>query len=200
LWNSIIDPKRRQTAQGGADRLGLNIWIFISFHSICVSTGGTSRIRRIKTAMSFYDRSVTLPIPGARWRVVRPWCQGHRTVRTSALNELLTIYEDPARIKPAGRSYRVKLKPYLPTGFWKILRGGRGVLFLAFAPLGRGIEEAGAARTSSYFSNCCTSWKDVSTGAVGLGGAAQHGTLTTPRTAARAREILTFPPASGRRI
>jgi hypothetical protein len=37
------------------------------------------------------------------------------------------------------------------------------------------IKPAVAARRSSHFGNCRTSWKDASTSAVGLGGAAWHG-------------------------
>jgi aldehyde reductase len=100
------------------------------------------------------------------------------------LNELKLVYESP-RIKPAV--VQVEAHPYLPEtellGFCK----ERGIVFLAFAPLGHGIRpgpledpvvSAIAARVGKTPAQVLLAW------------AVQRGTavLTTPRTAARARE------------
>jgi aldehyde reductase len=108
------------------------------------------------------------------------------------LNELKPIYES-ARIKPAV--VQVESHPYLPEtellGFCK----EKGIVFLAFAPLGHGMKpglledpviSAIAARVGKTPAQVLLAW------------AVQRGTalLTTPRSAARAREnfdISTLP-------
>src|SRR6202020_492506 len=102
------------------------------------------------------------------------------------LNELKPIYES-ARIKPSV--VQVESHPYLPEtellGFCK----ERGIVFLAFAPLGHGMKPglledpvilAIAARVGKTPAQVLLAW------------AAQRGTalLTTPKSADRARENL----------
>jgi len=103
-----------------------------------------------------------------------------------SLNQLLPIYES-ARVKPAV--VQVEAHPYLPETellqFCKL----KGIVLLAFAPLGHGMRpglledpvvSAIAARVGKTPAQVLLAW------------AAQRGTalLTTPRTAARARENL----------
>jgi aldehyde reductase len=100
------------------------------------------------------------------------------------LDGLLPIYES-ARIKPAV--IQVEAHPYLPeTEFLEFCKE-KGIVFLAFAPLGHGMRpgplddptiSAIAARVGKTPAQVLLAW------------AVQRGTalLTTPRTVARARE------------
>ena len=100
------------------------------------------------------------------------------------LNELRPIYE-AARIKPAV--VEVEAHPYLPETELLEFCKRNGIVFLAFAPLGHGVRPgpledpvilAIAARVGKTPAQVLLAW------------AVQRGTalLTTPRTAARARE------------
>src|SRR6201996_2379437 len=102
------------------------------------------------------------------------------------LEELRPIYE-AARIKPAA--VQVEAHPYLPEAELLEFCKEKGVVLLAFAPLGHGIRPgpledpviaAIAARVGKTPAQVLLAW------------AVQRGTalLTTPRTAARARENL----------
>ena len=101
-----------------------------------------------------------------------------------SLDGLLPLCES-ARIKPAV--VQVEAHPYLPETELLELCKDKGVVFLAFAPLGHGIRpgpiedpviSAIAARVGQTPAQVLLAW------------AVQRGTalLTTPRTAARARE------------
>ena len=107
-----------------------------------------------------------------------------------SLNELKPIYES-ARIKPAV--VQVESHPYLPEtellGFCK----EKGIVFLAFAPLGHGMKPglledpvilAIAARVGKVPAQVLLAW------------AVERGTalLTTPRSAARAKENFDISP------
>ena len=101
-----------------------------------------------------------------------------------SLNELLPIYES-ARIKPAV--VQVESHPYLPETELLEFCPGKGIVFLAFAPLGHGMKPgpledpvitAIAARVGKTPAQVLLAW------------AVQRGTalLTTPKSAARAKE------------
>ena len=101
-----------------------------------------------------------------------------------SLNELLPIYES-ARIKPAV--VQVESHPYLPETELLEFCPGKGIVFLAFAPLGHGMKPgpledpvitAIAARVGKTPAQVLLAW------------AVQRGTalLTTSKNAARARE------------
>ena len=107
-----------------------------------------------------------------------------------SLNGLLPIYES-ARIKPAV--VQVEAHPYLPETELLEFCKEKGIVFLAFAPLGHGMRpgpledpviSAIAARVGKTPAQVLLAW------------AVQRGTalLTTPRTAARAKRISTSPP------
>lgn len=104
------------------------------------------------------------------------------------LHELLPIYES-ARIKPAV--IPVEAHPYLPETELLEFCKEKNVVFLAFAIGSR--NKARAARRSSHFGNCCTSWKDAGTDAVGLGGAVARLYLPRPRLRLASRRISTSP-------
>ena len=110
------------------------------------------------------------------------------------LHGLLSIYES-ARIKPAV--VQVEAHPYLPETELLEFCKQKDIVFLAFAPLGHGIRpgpledpviSAIAARVGKTPAQVLLAW------------AAQRGTasLTTPRTAARARAFQHL-RSSGRR-
>jgi aldehyde reductase len=108
------------------------------------------------------------------------------------LNELLPIFE-AARIKPAV--VQVESHPYLPETELLAFCKEKGIVLLAFAPLGHGMKQglledpvisAIAARVGKTPAQVLLAW------------AVQRGTavLTTPKSAARAREnfdISTLP-------
>ena len=107
-----------------------------------------------------------------------------------SLNELLPIYE-AARIKPAV--VQVEAHPYLPETELLEFCKERGIVFLAFAPLGHGMKPglledpviaAIAARVGKTAAQVLLAW------------AVQRGTalLTTPKSAARARENFDISP------
>jgi alcohol dehydrogenase (NADP+) len=100
------------------------------------------------------------------------------------LKELLPIYES-ARIKPAV--VQVESHPYLPETELLEFCKEKGVVFLAFAPLGHGMKpglledpviSAIATRIGKTVAQVLLAW------------AVQRGTavLTTPKTASRAKE------------
>ena len=129
--------------------------------------------------------------PGGR----RNQCGAAIGLSDISLNELLPIYK-AARIKPAV--VQVESHTYLPeTELLKFCKE-KGVVFLAFAPLGHGMRpgpledpviSAIARRVGKTPAQVLLAW------------AVQRGTalLTTPRTAARARENFNISAPSGRR-
>jgi alcohol dehydrogenase (NADP+) len=146
---------------------------------------GTSRIRGIKNGNVLYDHDVTLL---DTWKAMESLVDHGkcRAIGLSdiSLNELKPIYES-ARIKPAV--VQVEAHPYLPETELLEFCKQKGVVFLAFAALGHGMRpgpledpviSAIAARVGKTPVQVLLAW------------AVQRGTalLTTPRTAARARE------------
>ena len=87
------------------------------------------------------------------------------------LKELLPIYES-ARIKPAV--VQVESHPYLPETELLEFCKEKGIVFLAFAPLGHGMKP-GPLEDPVISSIADTSWKDAGTGVAGMGGPAWDG-------------------------
>ena len=171
---------------------GSSIWISISFTLHLHFNPGTSRTRG-SNGNVIYDHDVTLL---DTWKAMeslvdRGKC---RAIGLSdiTLDKLKPIYES-ARIKPAV--VQVEAHPYLPETELLEFCKERGVVLLAFAPLGHGIRtgpledpviSAIATRVGKTPAQVLLAW------------AVQRGTalLTTPRTAARASEnfdISTLP-------
>jgi aldehyde reductase len=100
------------------------------------------------------------------------------------MNELLPIYES-ARIKPAV--VQVEAHPYLPETELLQFCKEKGVVFLAFAPLGHGMRPG---LLEDPVISAIAAQVGKTTAQVLLAWAVQRGTalLTTPKTAARARE------------
>jgi alcohol dehydrogenase (NADP+) len=132
-----------------------------------------------------YDHDVTLL---DTWKAMETLVD-HGKCRTIGLSDITLITLKPiyesARIKPAV--VQVEAHPYLPETELLEFCKERGIVFLAFAPLGHGMNpglledaviSAIAARVGKTPAQILLAW------------AVQRGTavLTTPRTAARARE------------
>src|SRR5215469_14683733 len=186
LWNSNHRPERVEPAfEASLDRLGLKYLDLYLIHTPFAFQPGDDQDPRDQNGNILYDDNVTLL---DTWKAMESLVE-HRKCRAIglsdiSLNELKPIYES-ARIKPAV--VQVESHPYLPEtellGFCK----QNGVVFLAFAPLGHGMKpglledpviSAIAARVGKTPAQVLLAW------------AVQRGTavLTTPRSAARARE------------
>ena len=186
LWNSNHRPERVEPAfHASLDRLRLDYLDLYLIHTPFAFQPGDDQDPRDQNGNILYDRGVTLL---DTWKAMESVVDHGRCraigLSDVGLNELAPVYE-AARIKPAV--VQVESHPYLPEtdllGFCK----QKGVVFLAFAPLGHGIRPgpledpvvlAIAARVGKTPAQVLLAW------------AVQRGTalLTTPRTAARARE------------
>jgi aldehyde reductase len=192
LWNSNHRPERVGPAfEASLDRLGLKYLDLYVIHTPFAFRPGDEQDPRDQNGNVIYDRGVTLL---DTWKALENLVDHGkcRAIGLSdiSLDELKPIFES-ARIKPAV--VQVESHPYLPEmellGFCK----ERGIVFLAFAPLGHGMKpglledpvvSAIAARVGKTPAQVLLAW------------AVQRGTalLTTPRTAARARENFDISP------
>ncbi len=188
LWNSNHRPERVGPAfEASRDRLGLTYLDLYLIHTPFAFQPGDDQDPRDQNGNILYDRGVTLL---ETWGAMESLVDGGRCraigLSDIALNELLPIYES-ARIKPAV--VQVEAHPYLPETELLEFCKQKGIVFLAFAPLGHGIKpgpledpviSAIAARVGKTPAQVLLAW------------AVQRGTalLTTPKTAARARENL----------
>src|SRR5271168_933910 len=186
LWNTNHRPERVEPAfNASLDRLRLNYLDLYLIHTPFAFQPGDEQDPRDQDGNIVYDRDVTLL---DTWRAMESLVDRGRcrAIGLSDINlsGLLPIYE-AARIKPAV--VQVESHPYLPeTELLEFCRE-KGIVFLAFAPLGHGMRPgpledpvilAISARVGKTPAQVLLAW------------AAQRGTalLTTPRTAARARE------------
>ncbi len=196
LWNSNHRPERVEPAfEASLDRLRLKYLDLYLIHTPFAFQPGDEQDPRDENGKVIYDGGVALH---DTWRAMenlvdRGKC---RAIGLSdvGLNELVPIYES-ARIKPAA--VQVEAHPYLPETDLLEFCKEKGIVLLAFAPLGHGIRPgpiedpvvmAIAARVGKTPAQVLLAW------------AVQRGTalLTTPRTAARAREFRHLPPSRGR--
>jgi len=194
LWNSNHRPERVEPAfEASLDRLRLNYLDLYLIHTPFAFQPGDEQDPRDRDGNVLYDRGVTLL---DTWRAMESLVNRGRCraigLSDITLDGLLPIYE-AARIKPAV--VQVEAHPYLPeTELFEFCKE-KGIVFLAFAPLGHGIRPgpledpvilAIAAKVGKTPAQVLLAW------------AVQRGTalLTTPRTADRAREnfnISTLP-------
>jgi alcohol dehydrogenase (NADP+) len=186
LWNSNHRPERVEPAfKASLDRLGLKYLDLYLIHTPFAFQPGDVQDPRDQNGNVLYDRGVTLL---DTWRAMESLVDRGRCraigLSDITLNGLLPIYES-ARIKPAV--VQVEAHPYLPETELLRFCQEKGIVFLAFAPLGHGMRpgpledsviSAIAARVGKTPAQVLLAW------------AVQRGTalLTTPRTAARARE------------
>ena len=195
LWNSNHRPERVGPAcDASLDRLGIDYLDLYLIHTPFAFQPGDEQDPRDETGQVIYDKGVTLL---ETWQAMESLVeQGKcRAIGLSdiGLNDLQPLYES-ARIKPAV--VQVEAHPYLPETELLEFCKEKGIVFLAFAPLGHGIRPGPledpvisqiAARIGKTPAQVLLAW------AIQRGGAL----LTTPKTAARAREnfdISALPP------
>jgi alcohol dehydrogenase (NADP+) len=186
LWNSNHRPARVEPAFAASlERLGLSYLDLYLIHTPFAFQPGDEQDPRDQEGNVVYDRGVTLL---DTWRAMEILVD-HGKCRAIGLSdigldELKAVYES-ARIKPAV--VQVESHPYLPETELLEFCKEKGVVFLAFAPLGHGMKpglledpviSGIAARVGKTPAQVLLAW------------AVQRGTalLTTPRSAARARE------------
>jgi alcohol dehydrogenase (NADP+) len=186
LWNSNHRPERVEPAfQASLDRLGLKYLDLYLIHTPYAFQPGDEQDPRDQNGNVLYDSGVTLL---DTWRAMESLVDHGRCrsigLSDISLNELLPIYES-ARIKPAV--VQVESHPYLPETELLEFCKEMGIVFLAFAPLGHGMRPGPledpaistiATRVGKTPAQVLLAW------------GVQRGTavLTTPKSAARARE------------
>ncbi len=192
LWNTNHRPERVAPAfHASLDRLKLNYLDLYLVHTPFPFQPGDEQDPRDQQGNVIYDPDVTLL---DTWRAMESLVDTGRCraigLSDISLNELVPIYES-ARIKPAA--IQVEAHPHLPeTELLEFCKEKR-IVFLAFAPLGHGMRpgplhdpviSAIAARVGKTPAQVLLAW------------AVQRGTalLTTPKSAARARENLNISP------
>src|ERR1700678_4677964 len=186
LWNSNHRPGRVEPAfEASLDRLGLKYLDLYLIHTPFAFQPGDQQDPRDQNGNVIYDQGVTLL---DTWRAMESLVD-HGKCRAIGLSditlkELLPIYES-GRIKPAV--VQIESHPYLPETELLEFCKQKGIVFLAFAPLGHGsrpglledpVVSAIATRVGKTPAQVLLAW------------AVQRGTalLTTPRSAARAQE------------
>src|SRR6266403_535131 len=186
LWNSNHRPERVEPAfEASLDRLGLKYLDLYLIHTPFAFQPGDDQDPRDQNGNVLYDHDVTLL---DTWKAMESLVDhgkcGAIGLSDITLSELKPLFES-ARIKPAV--VQVEAHPYLPETELLEFCKEKGVVFLAFAPLGHGMRpglledpviSAIAARVGKTPAQVLLAW------------AVQRGTalLTTPRSAARARE------------
>ena len=186
LWNTNHRPARVEPAfEASLDRLGLEYLDLYLIHTPFAFRPGDEQDPRDQNGNVLYDREVTLL---DTWRAMESLVD-HGRCRAIGLSDItldrfMRIYES-ARIKPAV--VQVEAHPYLPETELLEFCKEKGIVFLAFAPLGHGMRpgplddpiiSAIAGRVGRTPAQVLLAW------------GVQRGTalLTTPKTAARARE------------
>ncbi|MGD0443292.1 MAG: aldo/keto reductase [Edaphobacter sp.] len=186
LWNSNHRPERVEPAfLASLARLGLDYVDLYLIHTPFAFQAGDDQDPRDQNGNVIYDSGVTLL---DTWRALESLVDHGRCraigLSDITLDKLLSIY-DSARIKPAV--VQVESHPYLPETELLEFCKAKGIVLLAFAPLGHGMKpglledpiiSSVAARVGKTPAQVLLAW------------AVQRGTalLTTPKTLARAKE------------
>jgi alcohol dehydrogenase (NADP+) len=186
LWNSNHRPERVEPAfQASLERLKIDYLDLYLIHTPFAFQPGDEQDPRDENGNVIYDRGVTLR---ETWSAMEGLVD-HGKCRAIGLSDitldgLRPVYES-ARIKPAV--VQVESHPYLPETELLEFCKEKGIVLLAFAPLGHGMRPgpledpvilAVAARVGKTPAQVLLAW------------AVQRGTalLTTPKSAERARE------------
>jgi alcohol dehydrogenase (NADP+) len=192
LWNSNHRPERVGPAlDASLERLGLDYLDLYLIHTPFAFKPGDEQDPRDANGNVIYDEGLTLL---ETWRAMEELVDRGRCraigLSDITLSDLQPLY-DAARIKPAA--IQVEAHPYLPETELLAYCNQNGIVFTAFAPLGHGIrpgplEDPVIARVASRV--------EKTPAQVLLAWAVQRGTavLTTPKTAARARENFDISP------
>lgn len=186
LWNTNHRPELVKPAfEASLKRLRLDYLDLYLIHTPFAFQPGDEQDPRDENGNVIYDSTVTLL---DTWKAMEDLVDSGRCgaigLSDISLSELLPVYE-AARIKPAV--VQVESHPYLPETELLEFCKEKGIVFLAFAPLGHGIKPgpledpavlAVAARVGKTPAQVLLAW------------AVQRGTalLTTPKTKARAQE------------
>lgn len=192
LWNTNHRPERVAPAfEGSLQRLQLDYLDLYLIHTPFAFQPGEEQDPRDENGQVIYDRDVTL---AETWKAMEALVDGGKCraigVSDIGLKDLQSLYES-ARIKPAV--VQVESHPYLPETELLEYCKEKGIVLLAFAPLGHGMRPGliedpvvleVAAQVGRTPAQVLIAW------------AVQRGTavLTTPKTAARARENIDFSP------
>jgi alcohol dehydrogenase (NADP+) len=192
LWNTNHRPERVLPAfEGSLKRLGLDYLELYIMHTPFAFKAGDNQDPRNEAGEVLYDEGVTLL---DTWRAMEKLVTEGRcgAIGLSDINleKLAPLYE-AATIKPSV--IQIESHIYLPeTELFEFCRE-RGIVLLAFAPLGHGIRPGPledpvvlsvAARVNKTPAQVLLAWS------------VQRGTamLTTPNTPARARENFDIDP------
>jgi alcohol dehydrogenase (NADP+) len=186
LWNSNHRPERvRPAFDASLERLRLSYLDLYLIHTPFAFQPGDEQDPRDNDGNVIYDSGVTLL---DTWKALENLVDRARCraigLSDVSLDQLVPIYES-ARIKPAV--VQVEAHPYLPETELLEFCKEKDIVLLAFAPLGHGMRpgliedpviSAIAARVGKTPAQVLLAW------------AVQRGTalLTTPKSAARARE------------
>ena len=191
LWNTNHRPERvRPAFEASLERLRLDYLDLYLIHTPFAFQPGDEQDPRDQNGRVIYDKGVTLL---DTWRAMEDLVDHGRCraigLSDITLEELAPICES-ARIKPAV--VQVESHPYLPETELLQFCNQNGIVFLAFAPLGHGtsalledpVVSAIASRVGKTPAQVLLAW------------AVQRGTalLTTPKSAARARENFDISP------
>jgi alcohol dehydrogenase (NADP+) len=192
LWNSNHRPERVKPAfEASLEKLRISYLDLYLIHTPFAFQPGDEQDPRDKDGNVIYDRGVTL---FDTWKAMENLVDAGRCraigLSDVSLKQLLPIYE-AARIKPAV--VQVESHPYLPETELLEFCKQKDIVLLAFAPLGHGMRpgliedpviSAIAGRLGRTTAQVLLAW------------AVQRGTalLTTPKSAARARENFDISP------
>jgi alcohol dehydrogenase (NADP+) len=192
LWNIHHRPQYVEPAfDVSLKKLQLDYLDLYLIHTPFAFQPGDEQDPRNENGQVIYDREVSLL---DTWRAMEKLVDGGkcRAIGLSdiGLKQLIPIYES-ARIKPAV--VQIESHPYLPETELLEFCKAKGIIFLAFAPLGHGIRPGLledpvildiAKRIGKTPAQVLLAW------------AVQRGTalLTTPKSAARARENFDISP------
>jgi alcohol dehydrogenase (NADP+) len=192
LWNTNHRPERVPTAfESSLKRLGLDDLDLYLIHTPFAFQPGDDPDPRSESGDILYDAGVTLQDTwGAMEDLVRKGRTRAIGISDVSLEKLAPLY-DAASIKPAV--IQVEVHPYLPQTELLEFCCERGMVVLAFAPLGHGIRPGPiedpviisvAQRLGRTPAQVLLAW------------AVQRGTamLTTPRSVERARENFDIAP------
>lgn len=192
LWNTNHRPERVEPAfEASRKRLRLDFLDLYLIHTPFAFKPGDEQDPRDQKGNVIYDKEVTLL---DTWRAMETLVD-HGKCRAIGLSdvtikELLPLYES-ARIKPSV--VQVESHPYLPETELLEFCKKKGIVLLAFAPLGHGMHP-GLLEDPVILSIATQVGKTPAQ--VLLAWAIQRGTalLTTPKTATRAKENFDIAP------
>ena len=186
LWNTNHRPERVEPAfDASCERLGISYVDLYLSHTPYAFQPGDNLDPRDQAGNIIYDRGVTLlETWGAMEKLVDQGKCKAIGLSDIVLENLVPIYE-AARIKPAV--VQVESHPYLPQTELLDFCKQKGIIFLAFAPLGHGIRPGPLEDPAVLTIARQTS---LTPAQVLLAWAIQRGTavLTTAKTPERIRE------------